>query len=225
MQRWIDKTNPNASSLENLYKEHRLRENSYRAITDYILETLTKNNHVCVVIYGHPTVFAEPGLNAVIEAKKKGYEARILPGISAIDCLFADLLIDPGSVGCQIFEATDFLIHKRKFDNTSHLILWQIDVIGILDNPLRPDSSRGLKYLVNYLKSDYKLNHKVIMYQASQYPYFKSQIETIYLKDLPENKITPISTLYIPPAKPSFYDEDVIKDLKMNLNDLKVSSN
>src|SRR5439155_2742798 len=126
MKEWIKKINHCANSLDTLYKQDRLRHRCYQAITDHILETLYKNIHLCVVIYGHPAVFAQPGLDAVIEARKKGYDAKILPGISAEDCLFADLLIDPGTIGCQTFEATDFLIHRRKFDNSSHLILWQI---------------------------------------------------------------------------------------------------
>jgi hypothetical protein len=36
-----------------------------------------------------------------------GFDAVMLPGISAEDCLFADLGIDPGMIGCQSFEATD----------------------------------------------------------------------------------------------------------------------
>ena len=93
---------------------------------------MLEDQHICVALEGHPSVFATPALNAVILAKQHGYYAKILPGISSEDCLFADLLIDPGSSGCQSFEATDFLIHKRIFDPTCHLILWQVDEIGIL---------------------------------------------------------------------------------------------
>lgn len=224
MKLWIEKTSRKSTSLEDLYKKYRLRHDCYHAITQYILEILNKNIHVCVVIYGHPTILAEPGLNAVIEAKKQGYDAKIIPGISTMDCLFADLLIDPGTVGCQTFEATDFLIHRRKFDNSSHLILWQIDVIGILDNADKHNSSHGLKYLVNYLNTKYLEDHSVILYQASQYPSFKPYIKEIYLKKLPEMKVNAITTLYIPPAKTSSYDETIIRDLKMNFEELKASS-
>ncbi len=224
MKCWIEKTSRKATSLDLIYNEYRLRHDCYRAITNYILETLNKNIHLCVVIYGHPTIFAEPGLNAVIAARQKGYDAKIIPGISTLDCLFADLLIDPGTIGCQTFEATDFLIHTRKFDNSSHLILWQIDIIGVLENPEYHDSTHGLRYLVNYLNTDYDINHKVILYQASQYPFFKSSIKEVVLRELPDTKISPITTLYIPPAKISCYNKNVIRDLKMNFNELKVSS-
>jgi hypothetical protein len=34
----------------------------------------------------------------------------MLPAVSAEDCLFADLGVDPGAAGCQSHEAADFLI-------------------------------------------------------------------------------------------------------------------
>lgn len=111
MKDWIRQNNPKSESLDPLYAKYPLRIDCYRAITDYILASLKENQHVCVVLYGHPSVFSQPGLNAVIQARKEGFYAKILPGISAEACLFADLLIDPGLHGCQSFEATDFLIH------------------------------------------------------------------------------------------------------------------
>jgi len=36
----------------------------------------------------------------------------MLPGISAEDCLFADIGVDPGIYGCQSFEATDLFVNE-----------------------------------------------------------------------------------------------------------------
>lgn len=113
MQDWIKKNNANAESLDEIYLSYFSRLHSYRAITAYILEQLRLLQHVCVVFYGHPTVFAKSALDAVIQSRSEGFYAQILPGISAEDCLFADLLINPGDCGCQSFEASDFLIHSR----------------------------------------------------------------------------------------------------------------
>jgi len=134
LKQWINQTNKNSESLDDIYFKHSKRLDSYLAITDYILSHLADSKHICVALYGHPTVFAKPALDAVLAATAQGYDAKILPGISAEDCLFADLLIDPGTCGCQSFEATDFLLYNRKFDANSHLILWQPDVIGIQDH-------------------------------------------------------------------------------------------
>ncbi|MFK9297939.1 hypothetical protein ACJEJR_24330, partial [Escherichia coli] len=52
------------------------------------------------------------------------------PGISAEDCLYADLGIDPGIVGCQHFEATQFMLYRRVIDTAGYLILWQVGAAG-----------------------------------------------------------------------------------------------
>src|SRR5439155_4877246 len=86
MQEWILRNNKNAESLDKFYANSHLRIDCYNAISDYILTQLEKNLHVCVVLYGHPSIYAQPALNAVKIAKLKGYYAKILPGISAEDC-------------------------------------------------------------------------------------------------------------------------------------------
>lgn len=217
MKAWIQKMNPLAESLDPLYVAHTLRADCYQAITDYILKYVRKNLHICVVFYGHPSVFSQPGLNAVLVAKKEGYYAKILPAISAEDCLFADLLIDPGSCGCQSFEATDFLIYKRKFDPNCHLILWQIDIIGVLNNPEFHDNKNGAEVLIHYLKDFYSLDHEVILYEAAQYPHFEPKIDKLLLKNLPYSKFSRISTLYIKPLNYASYDETMLKKLNMNV--------
>ena len=57
------------------------------------------------------------------------------PGISAEDCLYADLGIDPGSVGCQHYEASQFMFYRRRIDPSAYLVLWQVGIAG--DRSLR----------------------------------------------------------------------------------------
>ncbi|MBA3661119.1 MAG: uroporphyrinogen III methylase [Gammaproteobacteria bacterium] len=215
MKEWIQKTNFNSESLDDLYKKFQLRIECYEAITNFILEKVRKGSHVCVVFYGHPTVFAKPGLDAACLAKKEGYDVRILPGVSTEDCLFADLLIDPSSCGKQSFEATDFLIYRRKFDPCSHLILWQADVIGAVNNPEYFNNEIGIKLLYNYLRTYYESAHKIILYEAAQYPGFAPKIETYTLRELAKIKLTSISTLYFPPLPKTPYDYPIAKALNL----------
>lgn len=224
MKAWIQKTTLHSESLDKLYTQHPLRSSCYQAITNYIVEILRNTNqHICVVLYGHPSVFAQPGLDAALKAKQEGYDVRILPGISAEDCLFADLLIDPGSSGCQSFETTDFLIYRRQFDPTCHLILWQVDIIGVLDNPSSHDNSKGAKILVNYLKNYYNATHEVVLYEAAQYPSFEPRIQRLPLNALPNANFSRISTLYVPPAHQASCDEYMLKALDINYFDLKIN--
>lgn len=199
MKEWIQEANPQAESLDQLYQSSPSRLACYQAITAYILAAVRKPQHVCVVMYGHPTVFALPGLEAVKQARVDGIFAKILPAVSAEDCLYADLAIDPGSVGCQSYEATDFLLRQRRFDPAAHLILWQVDVIGVQSNPAFEINRHGIQILVDYVALSYPLTHKVVLYEAAQYPGFEPRIEECELQALPQATYSRITTLYIPP--------------------------
>ena len=98
-----------------------------------MLKEVRAGSKVVGVFYGHPGVFVFPSHRAIAIARQEGYQARMLPGISAEDCLYADLGIDPGITGCHMYEATDFLLHEKPVDKTGHLILWQVGVVGVLD--------------------------------------------------------------------------------------------
>jgi Tetrapyrrole (Corrin/Porphyrin) Methylases len=76
-----------------------------------IIKYVKRDLRVCAVFYGHPGVFCTPSHESIRIARKLGYRATMLPAISAEDCLFADLGVDPGKHGCQSFEATDFLVY------------------------------------------------------------------------------------------------------------------
>ncbi|PIR98805.1 uroporphyrinogen III methylase, partial [Candidatus Collierbacteria bacterium CG10_big_fil_rev_8_21_14_0_10_44_9] len=185
IKEWIKKYSKNSESLDELYQKYPLRLHCYRAITEYVLEETRKGQHICMVIYGHPTIFAQSGVDAVIQAKKEGIDARILPGISAGDCLFADLMIDPGRYGCQSFEATDLLIHHRQWDPTSYLLIWQVGIIGVLGRATDDfDNSRGAQLLQDRLLKHYNADHKVTLYEAAQYPQFKPKIVEFELSKL-----------------------------------------
>lgn len=211
-QAWIQKTNPKAESLAPLYHQYPEREASYQAITHTILETLEKFQHVCVAFYGHPTLHAQIGLNAIKLAKPLGFHTKILPGISALDCLLADLSINPGQGGCQSYEATDFLIHHKKFDTTTHLILWQADVIGRTDYATSP---LGLKFLSEYLLNHYPSSHPITLYEAAQYPRFEPIIHTLPLNQLSSAKLSSITTLYITPAGKASCDRALLNALSV----------
>src|SRR2546429_6584747 len=66
------------------------------------------------------TLFPYTTLFRSRQAREEGFEAEMLPAVSAEDCLFADLGVDPGDEGCQSFEATSFLLFRSE-EHTSEL--------------------------------------------------------------------------------------------------------
>jgi uncharacterized protein YabN with tetrapyrrole methylase and pyrophosphatase domain len=129
-EEWMRELNPQAESLARFYTPGSDRLEVYQAITDHVLAAVRAGDSVCAAFYGHPTVFVTPTQDMVRLARQEGYPVAVLPGISAEDCLFADLGLDPGQQGCQSYEASDFLLRPRRFDPATPLILWQVGVIG-----------------------------------------------------------------------------------------------
>lgn len=87
----------------------------------HVLCCVRSGRRTCLVAYGHPGVFGTVPHEAIRRARQEGYIARMLPAVSAEDCLFADLAVDPGN-GYQTYEATDFLANNRSIDTAAALI-------------------------------------------------------------------------------------------------------
>ena len=209
---WIKKLNSGAESLHHFYEQGKPRIQTYLEMVEKALSYVREGLDVCVALYGHPGVFVFPSHEMVKRARAEGFQAKMLPGISAEDCLFADLGIDPSMHGCQSFEATDFLIHRRTFDTTSSLILWQIGVVGEANYTLTLDT-KNLRILVEHLENFYDQSHQVAIYEASPYPTCDPTILWVALHDVPSSPVTPISTLYVPPKAKACVDEEMMNRL------------
>ena len=136
----------------------------------------------------------------------------MLPGISAQDCLFADLGVDPMDFGCQSFEATDFLASRRIFDPTSALILWQVGVLG--ESSVRKDMvcrRDRLRVLEAALTRHYPVRHRVVLYEAAQFPGCHPVIKRVPLATLSRQAVLPMTTLYVPPDVPRRDDRKITR--------------
>jgi uncharacterized protein YabN with tetrapyrrole methylase and pyrophosphatase domain len=200
-QDWLQKMNSSAEDLHPFYSDRKPRAKTYEEMTAHILQFVRDGKSVCAAFYGHPGVFAAPTHAAIVQARKEGFAARMLPGISAEDCLFAELGIDPAKSGCQSFETTDFLIYNRKFDPACNLILWQVGVIGNFDyRDLGYDTS-SISILVQYLGQFYPEDHEVVLFEAATYNLCEDNIQRLRLRELLTAPLTSSSTLYVPPSR------------------------
>ncbi|HZG36857.1 MAG TPA: SAM-dependent methyltransferase, partial [Gaiellaceae bacterium] len=147
----------------------------------------------------HPGVFVAPSHEAVARARAEGIPARMLPAVSAEDCLFADLGIDPGRSGCQSYGASYFLARRPPLDTAAHVLLWQISVVGER-RAVTEVRREGLVELTDALLDHYAPTHEVVVYEASPYSVVDALVERLPLRQLPEHEVTPMATLVIPPA-------------------------
>ncbi|MGW2256077.1 SAM-dependent methyltransferase [Kitasatospora sp. NPDC001660] len=215
-EEYLKSLNSDCESLAKFYRDGQDRSISYEDMANHILANARTGLNVCVALYGHPGVFATPSHLAIRKARAEGIPARMLPGVSAEDCLFADLGIDPGIPGIQSFEATDFLVNSREFDTSSQVILWQIGVLG--DLTYRPNGydPRALATLADHLMRHYGRDHTATIYEASILPIYPPRIDKIALSDLPQANVCPITTLYIPPAVFKSPDPVMLKRLGLD---------
>jgi uncharacterized protein YabN with tetrapyrrole methylase and pyrophosphatase domain len=197
---WITRLNPTAESLTRLYAEGKPRNETYAQIVQEILSWVRRGLRVCTVFYGHPGVFVTPSHEAVRRARSEGFDARMLPGVSAEDCLFADLGLDPGDVGCQSFEATTFLLYHGEFDTSIPLILWQIAAIGERAGATKLNRG-GLEILLDRLAERYGPDHDVVLYEASPYVICEPTIQHVPVMELDPARVTGMATLYVPPKR------------------------
>lgn len=194
----IKRLNSTAESLQPFYRPGKYCLVTYKDMVERILSFLRKRLDVCVAFYGHPGVFVYSSHEAIQQARRQGFRAVMLPATSAEDNLFADLGVDPATSGCQSFETTDFLIRRRSFDPTSHLILWQVGNIGNW-KPERQDCASNLQALVDVLEDYYDSDHEVVLYLAAQYASCDPLIERMPLSKIPQTPISNVATLYVPP--------------------------
>ena len=196
---WLERRRPDARPLHASYAPGAPRADAYAAMVDEIMERVRSGARVCVAFYGHPGIFVNPSHAAIRRARSEGFEAQMLPAVSAEDCLFADLGVDPSAVGCQSYEATDLLLRRRHVDPSTGLVLWQIGVVGNLTYAPEGDTSK-LPVLVDYLLRFYPAEHLATVYEASLYVVCGPSIEQVALSDLAGANVSPMSTLYVPPA-------------------------
>jgi precorrin-6B methylase 1 len=217
-RKWLGEISKEYRCLLNYYGDcdvdGKNRRDTYRRMTETILTEVRAGKTVCAAFYGHPGVFACVSHLAIAGARAEGFSAEMLPGISAEDCLVADLGIDPGSTGMQSMEATQFMVFERKIDPTAILVLWQPFLAGELTLKRFNTTTTRLQILVNKLARDYPLDHTVILYEAATNALEKTRIDKLLLKDLPKASLSGATTLVIPAAHPLKWDQEIMDQLK-----------
>ncbi|MGK0410579.1 MAG: hypothetical protein ACJASB_002757 [Shewanella psychromarinicola] len=222
-ERWLMSLNADVRSLQVYYAQHdeiKNRRDTYAEMINAVLDEVRLGKLVVCALYGHPGVFACVAHLSIKQARAEGYEASMLPGISAEACLWADLGIDPGNSGHQSFEATQFMLYHHVPDPTTHLLLWQIALAGEHTLTQFSTTEARLQVLVEHLSQWYPLNHQVIIYEAANLPFQSPVIARISLSALPEARLTTISTLLIPPASQITLNHEMLAKLGITALDI-----
>ncbi|WAC64905.1 SAM-dependent methyltransferase [Pseudoxanthomonas sp. SL93] len=221
---WVQEMNADVRSLQPFYAEGKPRTETYREMVEAMMTEVRAGRRVCGAFYGHPGVFALVPHRAVAQARKEGYDAIMEAAVSAEDCLYADLGIDPGTYGCQHYEASQFMFYQRRIDPSAYLVLWQIGVAG--DRTLARFSTGAAfrAVLLELLAPDYPLDHEVIVYEAATLPISEPRMDRMPLSALLSAELRLATTLVVPPARALQRNHAVLERLaKLRDEDIALS--
>ena len=211
-ERWVQELNDDVESLAKFYSPRKRRVQAYDEMTDRIMSFVERGVDVCVVCYGHPGVCVYPTRKAIQRARALGVRTTMLPAVSFIDCLIADLDVDPAIDGLALYDATSFLMEKRSVDACSGLVLMQIAVTaeaGYPDNGAH--GGRGLRALIAKLARTYGKRHEVVIYEASVHPLTRAVIRRLALEDVASARLPLAATLYVPPRGKPKADKEMLR--------------
>jgi uncharacterized protein YabN with tetrapyrrole methylase and pyrophosphatase domain len=190
------------TDLTSSYIKGHNRLEAYHVMAASVIESALDHSPVTFALYGHPTIFAYPPFLIYEMACKLNLSVNILPGISAMDCIFAELLIDPATNGMQMYEATDLLLRKRPLQADASALIWQVGAIETAlhsNNPSRPERLKRFKaHLLNF----YPAQHEICAVYCSSYPLMASTVYRFALEEIDRyaDKMHSGFTLYVPPA-------------------------
>lgn len=184
------------------YEEGKDRLQTYIEMSKDVISGAITNGPVSFGLYGHPTVFAYPPFVIKFVAESLGLTVGVVPGISAMDCMFAELMIDPATDGMQMFEATDVVIRQRQLLTDVQTLIWQI---GALETGLYSRKSSSRDRFAKFLDHVFKFfpeDHPATAIFVSDSPLIPTIIYNFRLRELPDyaHKLHGGFTLHIPPV-------------------------
>ena len=221
---WLKELNPNLHSFDGLYAKGKHRRDTYNEMVEAMIGAVRDGKKVVSVFYGHPGVFAWAPHKVIALAREEGYAAHMEPGISAADCLYADMGIDPGRVGSQHFETSQLMFYQRRIDPAAYLFLWQPAIAGDLSISRFHTPGAYRQLLVELLLEQYPADHQVALYEAAFLATETKRIEWLKLSDLPKARMTLTTTLVIPPAVKLQRNEQMLAKLAALDEQLALSS-
>jgi hypothetical protein len=194
---------PRVTALyEESYAEARPRADAYEHMAARVVDAALDHPPVTFAIHGHPLIAAHPPFLILELAHALELAVEVLPGISAVDALLADLRLDPVVHGMQMYEATDLLLRRRPLHADVPAIIWQIGPIETCLHSMRVSRPDRFARFIAHLRQYYPPRHEVVAIYCSPHPILKPAIFRFALEDMGQYaaEIHAGFTLYVPPA-------------------------
>lgn len=175
-QAYLEQLCPQVTSLyASSYRESGCRIGSYDQMAAAVVNAALDHPPVTFALGGHPVVGAEAP--RLIHAMARHLDLNVVtqPGISAMDCLFAELMLDPCADGLQMYEATDLLLRCYPLIPEVPALIWQIGTVETRLHTLRRSRAERFHRFQSHLLKFYAPDHRMTAVFASSHPLMKSQ--------------------------------------------------
>ncbi len=200
---YLESLCPRVTSLfESSYEEAAHRVNAYHHMAARVLDAAMDHPPVTFAMHGHPTVGVYAPFLIRDMARVLDLEVQVLPGISAMDSLCAELMVDPCVAGLQMYEATDLLLRRRPLLPDVPALIWQIGCVETSLHTMRVSRPIRFERLRSHLLRFYPSEHEVIAAYATSHPLMPSTLYRFALRDICEHAhlLHPGFTLFVPSA-------------------------
>lgn len=214
---YLESLCPRVTSLyEESYSQEKPRLTAYEHMAIRVIQAALDHPPVTFLIHGHPLVAVDAPFLVLKMAEALGLKVEVLPGISSLDALLADLRLDPVVQGVQMYEATDLLLRRRPLQNDVPAIIWQIGPLETALHSQRVSRPERFVRFVAHLQQFYPPWHRVVAVYSSPHPLMPPEILRFALGDMGNyaERIHAGFTLYVPPAMGrSVQDYDLLAKL------------
>jgi hypothetical protein len=195
----------NAVDLSTAYAEDKPRGQTYAEVAEAVIEAATANGgrHVAYVTSGHPLVLVTPSQLIMREAERRGIPVEVVPGVSSLETVWADLRFDPGPDGALMFEATSLLLREYPLLPTVPLFLWQPNTVETSLYSTHRNRPSRFSRLQGYLQRFYPADHAMRLVHSASLPLTKPENVDLRIRDM--GALAEVATsqhiLYVPPVK------------------------
>jgi precorrin-2 methylase len=201
-RQYLETLCPRVTPLFESYREDCARVRAYEDIAIRVIEAALKHPPVTFAIHGHPLVATHPPFLVLEMARALELRVEVLPGISSLDTVFADLRVDPVVHGVQMYEATDLLLRRRPLWNDVPAIVWQIGPLETALHSNRVSKPERFERFVQHLRRYYPARHEVTAIYCSPHALLPPHMLRFAIEDMGQQAeaIHGGFTLYIPPS-------------------------
>ena len=186
-------------SLWSLYRDDRSRGANYQDVIQSITETVVRESPVAWLTPGHPLVLDSVSRGLQKAGRAHGWKVRIMPGLSCIDTLLADLDYDPAS-GLLVHDSTAVVSQRIPLISSIATLLLQPHVFGSDLPRIYSNSSPDLRALCQYLLGFYPKAHRCAFVRSACAPGGSCEITWVDLADMAGASFESVrgSSLFLP---------------------------